>query len=632
MSDYQVSKLGNYSIVRLIGRGGFANVYLGEHIYLKIPAAIKVLNIQLVNDTLENFLNEARIVALLEHPRIVRVLEFGVEDGITPFLVMNYAENGTLRQFYPRKSVLPWGSILSYTRQVAEALQYAHDHGVIHRDVKPENMLLGKNKRIQLSDFGLALLVQGKSHIAKSAGTTAYMAPEQLQGNPCKASDQYALGVVVYEWLCGALPFTGSEREMTIQQLYTPPPSIHTKVRGLAPAIEEVVMKALSKDPAARFASVYEFAQALEDAASSEALLDTRKQRTTSPVSPNIAPIRLQKQANPVSAEAGLFHTPPMQGPVEIPSAPNLFPQLPLLVYESPFTNNGRILQPSLGSSVPSLGEQFSRPITSSSQDDALQQFSHVSLSLSAPDVLPFPDLLTEPSQSVAQRILAQQNTSFPPASKVGSRSSHPFRLLLIALIIVTVFGLSVAGIGIGTQFAHTSRNVSVDPHTGSLPAVLATSTVQATKPRTAAPSPDTHHTANIPATATRPRTLPTGTPGVVSTPTSQPTPVPHPSPTPQPTATSTPIVPLTVAIIKSPPSALAGSTISVEVQASKGGISIALNGAARSFGTQIANSQGIATFAVSVPLKAKRIVLTATALDTNGDKVKSKAITITIT
>src|SRR5438876_7175659 len=109
MSDYQVSKLGNYRIVRLIGRGGFANVYLGEHIYLKIPAAIKVLNIQLINDTLENFLNEARIIALLEHPRIVRILEFGVEDGIMPFLVMNYAENGALRHLYPRKSILPWG-------------------------------------------------------------------------------------------------------------------------------------------------------------------------------------------------------------------------------------------------------------------------------------------------------------------------------------------------------------------------------------------------------------------------------------------------------------------------------------------------------------------------------------------
>src|ERR1019366_9168236 len=286
------------------------------------------------------------------------------------------------------------------------ALQYAHDHGVIHRDVKPENMLLGKNERIQLSDFGLALLVQGKSHISKSAGTTAYMAPEQLQGKPCKASDQYALGVVVYEWLCGSPPFTGSEREMTIQQLYTPPPALHTRVRGFSPVIEEVIMKALAKDPAARFASVHEFAQALEQAASSEAVLDTRKHQAIPPVLPTLSSSKPPKQTNTAPAEAAPFHATASQGPVEIPSAPDLFPQLPLLVYDSPLTNNRRILQPSLESSVPSLGEQLSQPIMSSSQDDALQ-FSHVSLFLSAPDVQPFPDLSTAPSHSIAQRITA---------------------------------------------------------------------------------------------------------------------------------------------------------------------------------------------------------------------------------
>ena len=106
MSDYIGLKLGNYHIVRLIGRGGFAHVYQGEHIYLKTPAAIKVLNMHLMNDVLEKFLHEARIIALLEHPHIVRVLEFGVE-GITPFLVMNYAKNGTLRQRYPKRAPCP---------------------------------------------------------------------------------------------------------------------------------------------------------------------------------------------------------------------------------------------------------------------------------------------------------------------------------------------------------------------------------------------------------------------------------------------------------------------------------------------------------------------------------------------
>jgi hypothetical protein len=125
---------------------------------------------------------------------------------------------------------------------------------------------------------------------------------------------------------------------------------------------------------------------------------------------------------------------------------------------------------------------------------------------------------------------------------------------------------------------------------------------------------------------------LPTGTPGVVSTPTSQPTPVPHPSPTSQPTATPTPVVPLTVAIISAPSSVPAGSTLSVVIQASKGGILIGLSGALRYFGTQTANSQGIATFVITAPFVGKRMLLTATATDTNGNQVKSKTIPIKIT
>src|SRR5690348_13817778 len=118
-------RLGNYRLCRLLGNGGFAEVYLGEHIYLKTSAAIKVLDMQLANEALDSFLNEARTIARLEHPNIVRVLEFGMEDQ-TPFLVMSYAPNGTLRQRYPRNTVLSPTSIVPYVKQIAAALQYAH--------------------------------------------------------------------------------------------------------------------------------------------------------------------------------------------------------------------------------------------------------------------------------------------------------------------------------------------------------------------------------------------------------------------------------------------------------------------------------------------------------------------------
>jgi len=149
-------KLGNYRLIRSIGRGGFAEVYLGEHIYLKTPAAIKVLETRLIQDGLENFLKEASTIASLEHPNIVRVLEFGIE-GTIPFLVMDYAPHGTLRQLHPKGSKLLTATIVSYVTQIANALQYAHDARVIHLDVKPENMLLGRNYNMVLSDFGIAL-------------------------------------------------------------------------------------------------------------------------------------------------------------------------------------------------------------------------------------------------------------------------------------------------------------------------------------------------------------------------------------------------------------------------------------------------------------------------------------------
>src|SRR5258708_8782701 len=147
MEDRLERRLGNYQLTRLLARGGFAEVYLGQHIYLKNQAAIKILLTQLSGDDMESFLNEARTVVNLVHPNIVRVLEFGVE-GNTPFLVLDYAPNGTLRQRHPRGTVLPLPTVVSYVKQVAKALQYAHDEKLIHRDVKPENMLLGKSNEV----------------------------------------------------------------------------------------------------------------------------------------------------------------------------------------------------------------------------------------------------------------------------------------------------------------------------------------------------------------------------------------------------------------------------------------------------------------------------------------------------
>jgi len=271
MTDRVGQQLGNYHLSRLLGSGGFADVYLGEHVYLKTQAAVKVLQTRLsAPEDLESFLTEARTVARLSHPNIVRILDFGV-DNETPFLVMDYAPNGTLRQRHPRGVPLPLSTVTQYVRQLANALQHAHDEKLIHRDVKPENMLIGRRNEILLSDFGIALVAQSSRYqnTQDVVGTVAYMSPEQIQGKPRAASDQYALGISVYEWLSGVRPFNGSFTELCTQHMFAPVPPLREKVATLSQDVELVVSTALAKEPKQRFGSVQAFATALEHASQS---------------------------------------------------------------------------------------------------------------------------------------------------------------------------------------------------------------------------------------------------------------------------------------------------------------------------------------------------------------------------
>lgn len=271
-------QLGNYRLLRLLGQGAFADVYLAEHLQLGNLVAIKILQMRFVGENLDSFRKEARTLARLKHPHIVPVFDFDVQDG-SPFLVMDYAPGGSLRQHHPRGTQLQPYQIIPYVQQVAKALQYAHMQRLVHRDVKPENMLLGPNGDVLLSDFGLVQIVQSSSRQStkEMAGTVLYMAPEQIQGKPRPASDQYALGVVIYEWLTGEPPFQGSFTEVATQHLLAPLPSPRSKVPQIPQALERVVLKALAKDPQQRFPDVEVFARAMEQASQSAAstLLDT---------------------------------------------------------------------------------------------------------------------------------------------------------------------------------------------------------------------------------------------------------------------------------------------------------------------------------------------------------------------
>jgi len=268
-------RFGDYKLVRLLGEGGFASVYLGQEVHDGTFAAVKLLKEQKVHD----FINEVSRTNRLQHPNIVKIRDFGIRTpDDTAFIIMEYAPNGSFREKYPRGTRVPIDVIVTSVKQVASALQYAHDQRVIHRDVKPENLLLNARNMLLLSDFGIATA----SRTAMTAntrqagqgdiiGTYAYMAPEQLIGRPVSASDQYSLAIMVYEWLCGALPFEAREY---IQWHYlhekVPPPSLREHIPSLSPAVEQVVLKALAKKPEERFERVETFASAFVRAVQGE--------------------------------------------------------------------------------------------------------------------------------------------------------------------------------------------------------------------------------------------------------------------------------------------------------------------------------------------------------------------------
>lgn len=267
-NNYIGKVLGNYRLIRLLGHGGFAAVYQAEHVHLNTLAAVKVLSGKLTGQSVQTFTTEAKTIATLRHPHILRILDFGFEQE-QPFLVMDYAPAGTLRDRHTNGSIILLPTIISYVKQIAIALDFAHTQKLVHRDVKPENILINAGGTLLLSDFGIAAVAHSTTSMKTidASGTVHYMAPEQFQGKPCPASDQYALAVIVYEWLCGKRPFQGDNFiAIGIQHATAPVPSLRERNEEVAPEVEESILKALAKDPKSRWETMLQFADALENA------------------------------------------------------------------------------------------------------------------------------------------------------------------------------------------------------------------------------------------------------------------------------------------------------------------------------------------------------------------------------
>jgi serine/threonine protein kinase len=303
--------IGEYRLVHKLGGGGFGVVYLAEHVHKRTRAAIKIISLPLIKPgDFKDFLNEARTV-FLRHSHIVPLLDFGISRDDFPFIVMEYAPHGTLRDRHPRGDCVPLSTIVSYVDQIAPALQYAHDQHIIHRDVKPENILVRADGTLLVSDFGIAKLLEQSvftSVQTSSVGTPVYMAPEQYNGHPCFASDQYALGVVLYEWICGVRPFHGPAIGLALQHMNTPPPRLRDHLPELSEAVECVILKALAKAPEDRFGHMQEMASALREAAHPSPSPTIRSQMTEVPV-PYLPPEQSsQTKLNPES-ETPVVHT-----------------------------------------------------------------------------------------------------------------------------------------------------------------------------------------------------------------------------------------------------------------------------------------------------------------------------------
>ena len=268
---------GSYAIERELGRGGMATVFLARDLKHDRLVALKVLHAELAASLgPERFQREIHTAARLQHPHILTVLDSGAAPlpggGGRLWFTMPYVEGESLRDRLTRERQLPMGDAIRIAREAAEALQYAHDHGVIHRDIKPENLLLTHDGNTLVADFGIARAVSGEdgerlTETGLAVGTPAYMSPEQTTGDRGvdARTDVYSLAAVVYEMLAGEPPFTGPTAQAIIVKRFSEPPPSLRVVRGSVPAgLDQAIRKALAPVAADRFQTVRELGQALQ--------------------------------------------------------------------------------------------------------------------------------------------------------------------------------------------------------------------------------------------------------------------------------------------------------------------------------------------------------------------------------
>jgi serine/threonine protein kinase len=310
MADLSGETLGQYLLLEQIGKGGMATVYKAHQASLGRNVAVKVLHPSVAGE--EEFVNrfrqEARAVATLRNVHIVQVHDFGIEDRLY-YMVMEYIEGVTLKarlqELKEAGQLMPLEEVCRLIGQVSEALDYAHSRGMIHRDVKPSNILLTLEDDAVLSDFGLAKMVEGTS-LTKTGitGTPEYMSPEQAEGREMDArTDIYSLGIVLYEMLTGQAPFSAdTPLAVLIKHIQAPLPLPRRANPDVPPAVERVVLKVMAKNPKTRYARAGQMAQAL-----------SRALEASPPVRPSPAPSKPRLVPKPGQASSSSPRATPSQ-------------------------------------------------------------------------------------------------------------------------------------------------------------------------------------------------------------------------------------------------------------------------------------------------------------------------------
>ena len=322
---------GRYQVVRKLGAGGMANVYLAEDQELGRGVAIKILNDRHANDEqfVERFRREAKNAAALSHPNIVSIYDRGEAEG-TYYIAMEYLDGRTLKELIVQRGPAPVTVSVEYARQVLSALRFAHRHGIVHRDIKPHNVLVDAEGRVKVTDFGIARA--GASQMTEAGsivGTAQYLSPEQARGGDVdQRSDLYSLGVVLYELITGTLPFNGDTPvEIAMKHLSTVPEPPSERRPDIPRDLDLIVMRALAKDPDDRYASAEEMDADLER---------FLRGASISPLTEESATQIMRAPTGPLAATAATMISPPRHGAHLPPPPPPVYYDLEEPIHRRP--------------------------------------------------------------------------------------------------------------------------------------------------------------------------------------------------------------------------------------------------------------------------------------------------------